>query len=69
MWTIKDVAHTESLFPNETLYVCTTRLPFFSGRWRIDHRISISCMMSNLFPLIAEELHRGDSPRILADPV
>lgn len=35
MWTIKDVVRAESLFPNESLYVCTTcfRLTSFNKKW------------------------------------
>lgn len=35
MWSIKDVARAESLFPNESIYVCTTcfRLTSFNRKW------------------------------------
>ena len=35
MWSIKDIIRAESLFPNESLYVCTTcfRLTSFSRKW------------------------------------
>lgn len=35
MWTIKDIIRAESLFPNESLYVCTTcfRLTSFNRKW------------------------------------
>lgn len=35
MWTIKDIARAESLFPNESIYVCTScfRLTSFNRKW------------------------------------
>ena len=35
MWTTKDIIRAESLFPNESLYVCTTcfRLTSFNRKW------------------------------------
>jgi len=35
MWTYEDIARAESLFPNESLYVCTTcfRLTSFNRKW------------------------------------